>query len=439
MKATLKTTNNMPLCGLDFGTSNSTVGVFKDNLPTMVPLEKDGSGHRQTTLPSALFFGFEDDQIDFGRQAINRYTAGEPGRLLRSMKSLLGGSFMGDKTQIKNRHYTFEEIIGFFIQSLKTQADTFRGPESSELEAVVMGRPVYFNDTDEQLDQAAQEHLAQIARLAGFKEVSFQYEPIAAAMDYEQQVKKEELALIIDIGGGTSDFTLIRLSPERHGMSNRDDDFLANHGVHLGGTNFDTQLSVNSVMPAFGMGMPLTDKEGLNMPGTYYYDLATWHKIHLLYDKRTQLELKNFRLQASSRQRLDRLIELLSLRKGHQLASMVEQAKIELSSSADTQIDLASLLNEHNDIEHCAITQKQLQDSLQRDVGKIFSTLQETLTQAGLTHQSIDTVFTTGGSTALPMIQACIDKAFPDAQQIAGDLYNSVGSGLLMEAQLRYG
>ncbi len=429
----------MSLCGLDFGTSNSTVGVIKDQRPVMVPLEQDTSGQWQTTLPSALFFGFEDDQIDFGRQAISRYTAGEPGRLLRSMKSLLGGSFMGDKTQVKNRQYTFDEIIGFFVQSLKSQADKFTGSESSELVSVVMGRPVYFNDTDKKLDKAAEDHLAQIARLAGFKEVSFQYEPIAAAMDYERQVKREELALIIDIGGGTSDFTLIKLSPERHGQNNREEDFLANHGVHLGGTDFDTQLSVNTVMPAFGMGMPLTDKEGLSMPSAYYFDLATWHKIHLLYDRRVLRELKNLRPLVSNKLRLDRLLEILALRKGHQLASMVEQAKIALSLQPEAHVDLAALFNEYQEIDSCAITQTQLQNSLQRDVSKIFSTLDETLNQAGVTHKQIDTVFTTGGSTALPMIQACIDTAFPDAQHIAGDLYNSVGSGLLMEAQLRYG
>ena len=430
----------MTICGLDFGTSNSTVGVLKQNLPTMVPLEQDPNGEWQTTLPSALFFGFEDDTVSFGRNAIERYTVGEPGRQLRSMKSLLGGSFMGDKTQVKNRLYSFDEIIGFFVGSLKTQAEAFTGPDSPALKSVVMGRPVYFNDTDPKLDQAAQDHLAEIARLAGFTDISFQYEPIAAAMDYEQQVSKEELALIIDIGGGTSDFTLIRLSPDRHGIADRQQDFLANHGVHLGGTDFDARLSINSIMPEFGMGMPMTDKPGLDMPGSYYFDLATWHKIHLLYDRRILMELKNFRPIVSDKMRLDRLMELLIERKGHQLASLVEKAKIELSSTSATTIDLESLFEDSPaiEIDNCQLTQSQLKESLTRDIEKIFSTLQETLTQAGLTHQNIDTVFTTGGSTALPMIQACINSAFPDARLITGDLYNSVGSGLLMEAQIRY-
>lgn len=431
----------MTISGLDFGTSNSTIGVLKNNQQTMVPLEQDATERWHSTLPSALFFGFEDDEISFGRQAIGRYTAGEPGRLLRSMKSLLGGSFMNDKTRVKNRLYTFDEIIGFFISSLKEQAEHFSGPDSKPLDTVVLGRPVYFNDTDPQLDRAAEEHLAAIARIAGFKEVSFQFEPIAAAMDYERQVTKEELALIIDIGGGTSDFTLVRLSPERHGQQDRQQDFLANHGVHIGGTDFDRQLSVNGVMPEFGMGMPLTEKQGLNMPGNYYFDLATWHKIHLLYDRQVLIELNNLAPIVSSKIRLKRLIELLTLRKGHQLASLVEQAKIELSAQPTARVDLQSLFSESNavSIDNCALTQDILQLSLTRDIEKIFNTLQETLKMAGLTHQDIDTVFTTGGSTALPMVQACIDMVFPDAKQVTGDLYNSVGTGLLMEAHIRYG
>ncbi len=430
----------MSICGLDFGTSNSTIGILQDKQPTMVPLEQDPSGEWQTTLPSALFFDFEDDQINFGRHAIARYTAGEQGRLLRSMKSLLGGSFMNDKTQVKNRFYTFDEIIGFFVSSLKTQAEKYNKPDSASLESVVMGRPVYFNDTDTALDQAAEEHLANIARLAGFKHVSFQFEPIAAALDYEQQVSKEELALIIDIGGGTSDFTLIKLSPARQNQSDRQNDLLANHGVHLGGTNFDQRLSVNCVMPEFGMNMPLTDKPGLHMPGHYYFDLATWHKIHLLYDRAVLLELQNFRPIVSDKAKLDNLLQLLKSRKGHQLASLVEASKIELSTEAESLVDLSSLFSDSREdaMKNCTISQAQLQLSLQRDIDKIFNTLQETLTQAGVSHKNIDTVFTTGGSTALPMVKACIDAAFPNAKQIVGDLYNSVGSGLLMEAQLRY-
>lgn len=450
----------MAICGLDFGTSNSTVGVIKNNKNEMVPLEKDSDGQWQTTLPSALFFDFESDQISFGRSAIAQYTAGHSGRLMRSMKNLLGSAYMGDKTQVKNRFYTYDEIVGFFVGSLKQQAEDFLQSDSDSLQSVVVGRPVYFNDDDPALDKAAEEHLADIARLAGFQEVSFQYEPIAAALDYEKQVTSEELALIVDIGGGTSDFTLIRLSPERHLMDDRKSDFLGNNGIHLGGTDFDRRLSMAGVMPQFGLGAPMKERPELAMPSHYYFELATWHRIHLLYERTVLLELDTFRQQVKDKAPLDRFIELLKRRKGHHLAALVERAKIDLSSRDKTSVPLGSLYGKDIDNAHafsgaadtddaldlgnvagshdCELTRTQLQQSLQRDVSDIFAALDNTLKQAGLSPTQVDTVFTTGGSTALPMVKDCISQAFPEARQIGGDLYNSVGSGLLIEARKRY-
>ena len=379
---------------------------------------------------------------------MRQYTAGRPGRLMRSMKNLLGSSYMSDKTQVKNRFYSYDEIVGFFIETLKKQAEEFLGNESQELASVVIGRPVYFNDDDPALDQAAENHLADIARLAGFSEISFQYEPIAAALDYEQQVTSEELALIIDIGGGTSDFTLIRLSPQRHRQTDRRDDFLGNHGIHLGGTDFDRRLSMTGVMPQFGLGERMKDRPTLAMPSNYYFELATWHRIHLLYERSVLMELDNFRQQLQNKAPLDKLIQLLKRRKGHHLAALVEQAKIELSACDQTTVELNQLFHDGDnyqtsnkpagEIASCRLSQEQLQQSLQSDIDNIFKALNATLKQAGLKHTQIDTVFTTGGSTALPVVVACIIDTFPQARLVGGDLYNSVGSGLLMEARKRY-
>jgi len=430
----------MTICGLDFGTSNSTIGVSVNNEQTMVPLEQDINGEWKTTLPSALFFDDESDHIAFGRDAITRYTRGEPGRLMRSMKNLLGQSTMNGSTQVKNKLYTYDQIIGFFVESLKQRAEAHISSETSSLQSVVMGRPVHFNDTDPALDSAAEEHLASIAKIAGFKEVSFQFEPIAAALDYEKQVRSEELALIIDIGGGTADFTLIRLSPERQQQDNRHDDLLGNHGIHIGGNDFDCRLSIEGVMPEFGLGMPMSDRPSMLMPSRYYYDLATWHKIHLLYTPTVKRELQQLRLNVSDKHKMDNLLELLHNRKGHRLASLVEAAKIELSSKFESTIDLQSLFSADWELEsgNCVLTQQQLNNVLSSDIEKIFLAVDETLNQAALSSQDINTVFTTGGSTALPIVKDCINNKFPHARIMEGDLYNSVGSGLLMESVKRY-
>ena len=149
----------MSLCGLDFGTSNSTVGVFQHQQAVMVPLETHPlRGTQETTLPSALFFDFEADDIVFGRHAIERYSHGDFGRLMRSMKSILGSNQMDDGTQIKHKVYSFSEIIGFFVNSLKVRGEAFTG---EALTSVVMGRPVHFNDHHKDLDDAAENKLGQ--------------------------------------------------------------------------------------------------------------------------------------------------------------------------------------------------------------------------------------------------------------------------------------
>ena len=193
-------------CGLDFGTSNSTFArVGADGVPLLLALE-DG----KPTIPSVLFFGFEDDRLHFGRQAVAEYVSGADGRLLRSLKSVLGTALIGDSTRVKARSYGFVEIIGLFIAELKRRAEAELG---AGVDSVVCGRPVHFVDDDALADAAAQDQLAGAVRAQGFSHIEFQFEPIAAALDYERQVSGEKLALIVDLGGGTSDFSVVRVSP----------------------------------------------------------------------------------------------------------------------------------------------------------------------------------------------------------------------------------
>ncbi|GGX59235.1 Hsp70 family protein [Saccharospirillum salsuginis] len=424
------------ICGLDFGTSNSTVGVFKDGRAQMVPLEYDPrTGQQETTLPSALFFDFETNDIHFGRRAIAHYTQGEFGRLMRSMKSILGTRQMDEGTQIKTRVYSFNDIIGFFVQSLKERAEAFAG---KPLTHVVLGRPVHFSDNHPELDQAAEARMADIAHKVGFQDVSFQYEPIAAAYDYEQQVDGEELALIIDVGGGTSDFTLIRLAKSRSQLADRSSDILANHGVHIGGTDFDRNISLATVMPLLGMNVCYKDKPTLSMPRHYFVDLATWHRIHWLYEPKVLRDIADLRLQMREREPIDRLMTVLKNKAGHRLAGEVERAKIDLSQVDETQLDLSFLLEAEDGGPQPTATQATMNEAIADDVNRVFRTVDETLVQSGLGKSDIQTIFTTGGSTALPTIRSMIQSRFPDAKWVSGDLYNSVGKGLALEARRRY-
>lgn len=246
--------------GIDFGTSNSTVGILAGDRPRLVALEDANA-----TLPSAVFFNFEDNRTYFGRRAIADYTDNAEGRLLRALKSVLGSSLIHEKTRIKSRSVAFSEIIGEFIGFLKARLDDAVG---EAVDHVVLGRPVHFVDEDPAADAAAQSELEKAARRQGFRHIEFQYEPIAAALDYEQSVLGEELALIVDIGGGTSDFSIVRVSPDSRSSSDRKQDILANAGVHVGGTDFDRLLSMASVMRALGYLTPTRDGKR-NLPAGY--------------------------------------------------------------------------------------------------------------------------------------------------------------------------
>ena len=256
--------------GIDFGTSNSTVGVIEDGQPRLVPLEGE-----QVTLPSAVFFNFDDDRTYVGRRAIADYTDGVEGRLMRALKSVLGSSLVHEKTRIKKRQMAFTDIIGLFIAQLKTRMEAHTG---QAVGPVVLGRPVQFVDDDAEADRNAQNELERAARAQGFRDIAFQYEPIAAALDYERTVQREELALIVDMGGGTSDFSVVRVSPERAVAADRSGDILANRGVHIGGTDFDRLLSIDSVMRELGY-LTQTKDGKRNLPAAYFVDLATQQRI----------------------------------------------------------------------------------------------------------------------------------------------------------------
>jgi hypothetical chaperone protein len=412
--------------GIDFGTSNSTVAVFDNGKPRLVALEGD-----HVTMPSAVFFNFEDDRTYFGRRAIEDYTANSEGRLLRALKSVLGTSLIREKTRIKSQSMAFTEIIGGFIAYLKERLEQDAG---REIDKVVLGRPVHFVDEDETADRQAQAELEKAARGRGFKHISFQFEPIAAALDYEQSVRREELALIVDIGGGTSDFSIVRVSPERAKAVDRKDDILANAGVHVGGTDFDRLLSIAAVMPELGFGTPTKDGKR-NLPVGYFFDLATWQRINLLYTSKAMNDLRQIRYEAARADLVERMIDIVRHRQGHALAAKVEKAKIALTDFSEARIELDML----DDKFSLPVTAADLARAITSAVQRIADTVTRTLEDAGVPADRIDTLFLTGGSTAIPQVREGILAMFPGASVVQGDMFGSVGLGLAIDAQRKFG
>ena len=409
----------MPACGLDFGTSNSTLGVNLSDKVQMSQLE----GHH-STIPSAMFYE-DDGSVYYGRAAIQEFTDGMEGRLLRSLKSILGSDLMSQKTQLAGRKIAFTDILCDFVKHLKQTAEQ---QSKTTLESVVLGRPVHFVDEDSQADKQAETTLRNIANQAGFKHIEFQYEPIAAAFAYEHTLAQEELTLIIDIGGGTADFSIVRVSPKRKLVANRAEDVLANAGVHVGGTDFDKQLSLHSVMPHLGMGSLTTS--GITFPTAPFFDLSTWHRIHGMYNTKYITQLRKLIKSSAVPDQTSRLLNIVEHQQGHRLLGKVEDAKIDLAQSQVTTLRLDFIENGLQ----ISTTRNEFEDSIQEELNKLSATVSVTLAQAGLQPRDISAVFLTGGSTAIPAVKQATLQQFSHAKIIEGDRFGSVGYGLTLQA-----
>ncbi|ESQ94587.1 Hsp70 family protein [Asticcacaulis benevestitus] len=407
-----------PYCGIDFGTSNSAVCVGDDDGLRLVPVEGES-----VTLPSAIFFNFETGRVSIGREAIAQYLDGYEGRLMRALKSILGSRLISETTQIGTRRQDFRAIIGYYISELKKRAEDFCG---EAIEDVVLGRPVHFVDGDQEADNRAEAELRGIAEAQGFRNISFEYEPLAAARDYAQNLITEEIVLVVDIGGGTSDFSVLRL-----GAGQRE--ILANAGVHIGGTDFDTRLSLETAMRDLGYRGKL--KNGNEMSSQPYFQLATWHLINFLYTQKVMTSLRQTHYLSGEREKTARLLEVIERQAGHDIANRIEKAKIALSDAETTTVDFTAIDPDWQlDIDRNTLT-----NSVEREVAKVVAVALETVTErAGLDADAVQTLFMTGGSTALPGFEAAMQAAFPKAQMTYGDRFSSVASGLGLAAKERF-
>jgi hypothetical chaperone protein len=413
-------------CGLDFGTSNTTLGVADATSARLVPLEED-----KPTIPSTLFFDFESNRTLYGREAIAEYVGGRDGRMMRSLKSVLGSSLADESVRIKRRIIPFLDLIGGFVGELKQRAEAALG---DGLDSVVVGRPAHYVDDDPLADREAQAQMESAVRAQGFRHIAFQFEPIAAALDYEQTVDREEIGLVIDLGGGTSDFSIVRVSPERSRSNDRSADILATGGVHIGGTDFDRLLSLKKAMPALGYQTPTADGKR-PLPSAPYVDLATWHRINRLYTPEMLRELRHTEREAQEPERVADMISIVSHREGHRLAGAVEEAKIALTHAATT--DLAF---DGEDVRlTTAIARKELAAVLASSIARIEDTIGLTLSMAGLPAGRIETLILTGGSTQIPAILQKLRTLFPDARFVDTDAFGSVGLGLALDARRKFG
>lgn len=424
-------------CAIDFGTSNSAIAV-PDGAGGMSLVELE-PGFR--TMPTAVFYFAEGPEHDgppraFGRAAVAAYVDGLDGRLMRSMKSILGSSLIEQTTDVGGgRGVKYLDIVAGYLRHLKRCAERQAG---APVDRVVLGRPVFFVDDEPARDAQAQAALEAAARQVGFAEVHFQYEPIAAALDHERHVAAEEVVLVADIGGGTSDFSIVRVGPQRAARFERKDDILANHGVHVAGTDFDRRVELAAILPEFGFGAfgpSLNGAPPREVPSGIYFDLATWHLINTVYNPQRVAELRAMRGFYADPVHHQRLMTVVEERLGHELAACAEDAKIAVAEGGATRIDLGHVERGLA----VDLSEPQAVAAIEADIARIVGAARETARQAGLAPSAIDTLYFTGGSTGLRLLAQRIAAAFPAARTVRGDRFASVATGLGVYAQRWFG
>ena len=409
----------MGILGIDFGTSNSAIAwASSQSKAQLIPLEGDA-----LAMPTAVFYNAEEHSTHFGRDAITHYLEGTEGRLMRSLKSLLGSPLLMETTVINNQLVNFSDIITTYLAELRKRATRHLGTAPTR---VVMGRPVHFVDDDASRDAQAEASLRQAAASVGFTEIAFQLEPIAAALDYEQRLTRETTVLVADIGGGTSDFTVVRLGPERMHKPNRTDDVLATTGVHIGGTDFDQKISLGQLMPLLGYGHLGPDHR--EVPNRVFFDLATWHLINWQYQPKAMAQAKALHVNYSDVRLHDRLMRVLTERYGHHMAHDVEQAKIRCSqTNTDSHIDLSYV--ERNLV--ASLSPADLNTHLAQLLANTVACARDCVQRAKLPNGKPDAIYLTGGSSALRTFQQALQTEFVGVPLVEGDLFGGVASGLV--------
>lgn len=417
-------------CGIDFGTTNSAVSVLTTQFHSELT-----KFDNNTTIPTAIFFP-EDGLYapQFGRKAINNYISGAQGRFMRSLKRILGTDLMNLKTEIDGVYLSYEDIISKFIQYLK---ETTEKQIQKELSGVVLGRPVHFQDFSPEADEKAESLLRKIAYNLGFKNICFQYEPIAAAYSHEKKLTKEMLACVIDIGGGTSDFSIIRLGPDNSKKENRKDDVLANTGIRIGGNDYDRDLSIKCFMPDMGYGTLLKanpyNGRILPVPFSPYTTLSEWSSVNNLYTYKEKKNIKQIYEQSAEPDKVYKLNEVVQKELGHTLLNKVEESKILLSENnqVNTCLDFLDCKANIN------IRIKDFEESIINSTNKIVESLKECVKLSGVSKNNIEIIILTGGTTEIPFVKRSILNLFPNAIVSEEDKLSSVAQGLVYSMPLK--
>lgn len=414
--------------GIDFGTSNSSVTIWDVERRALVRDPRIAG-----VESSFMYFPYtlRKDPPLIGNAAKLRYVQDEMrGRFFQAIKTILPNRTF-EQTIVNNETYLLEDLIAFFLRHLKAKADQVTG---HDVKRVVMGRPAVFSSEPAE-DQIAQDRLRRAAELAGFKEIHFQYEPIAAAFAYEARIRQPERVLVGDFGGGTSDFTVVQLDPRRQGQVDRLSDILATGGLPVAGNKYDSATMWHTLTPSFGRGATYESfGKRIEVPSTLHRQICQWDQIVFLRNA-TKLDLI-WRLARLSDNPagFDRLQALVTENQGFALFQIIEAAKIMLTTT-----DTASLRFTHPRIPiNERLTLEEFNANTADLTGQITAKLDAFMQEAAIDPAGIETVFLTGGTSLIRSLRDEFVRRFGADRLRDGGEFTSVGDGLALSAPLLF-
>jgi len=430
--------NRRDAIGIDFGTTNSSIALAEDSGMQFAAFASGGSN--SSSFRSVLYFeqqklagGAKRSHSLSGPAAIERYLEAEDkGRLIQSLKSHLSSRTL-TSTEVFGRRHKLEELISRILGDLRKHVERqFERP----VPYAMVGRPVRFVGADsKEDDDFAVQRLREAFAIAGFEHVDFELEPVAAAHAYESTLDHDELILIGDFGGGTSDFSLLRVGPAVRRRGRTPQDLLGNTGVGLAGDAFDARLVRKLVSPALGSN---SEARSLNklmpaVPAWIYSNLEHWHYLSFLRTNNVREILRSARTRALEPDAIDSLIAIIQQDLGYQLHQAVQRVKFELSRGHSAEfrfhdggIDL-----------RIPIKRSEFEAWIKAELGAIEHCIDSLLHSSGVDARDVDRVFLTGGSSFVPAVRRIFTSRFGEERIRGGNEFTSVAHGLALCAAER--
>lgn len=450
------------MIGFDYGTSNCSVAIMVNGQPNIVPLldnktiasnlyapDRDIITHwlhqqlqgeqktnfknerglqlqkSQRALRELTFDGISSDLV-FGKAALDKYLEDpEEGYYIKSPKSFLGASGLAP-LQIQ----LFEDIVAAMMSHVKNLTETKLGHEITQ---TVIGRPINFQGLhSEESNKQAITVLTNAAKRIGFKDVEFQFEPVAAGFEFEASLRQETRVLVVDIGGGTSDCSLLLMGPELSNNDDRTQHLLAHSGVRIAGNDFDIQLALQGIMPSLGMNSLL--KTGKPMPTSSFYQALAINNINeqtAFYSAKNRRDLVQLSRDAKDTAIVERLVAVHDHKLSYQLVNAAEQAKIALSEQNKQTIDLSDISEQLS----AEVDKETLRSANKRILESIGDLMQSAVNQAQC---QPEVIFVTGGTAKSPVLSEFLQQQMPNIPIVVGDHFGSVTSGLARWAEKIY-